>query len=648
MPFKIIGSGKFVQSVPTPNGSAAVPSLSFQGAPTSGLYHAGNGNVGISINGTETLKVSADGVSVVNGYIRGNGSLLEGVSTTLANLNASNISSGLLAVAYGGTGVSSSVGTGNVVLSDNPTVYGNVVVDGNVSAANYTGNIAIGNLDIVFDSGGYFEANIGNVLQPGYSFDMDTSTGLYRPSPSTIGFVSGGVEAAQISSSGVAIANGSAATPSLSFTSQPSSGLFVSGGNLGVTVGGVEKAHVSSNGVTVNGSISVSNGSAATPSLSFTSQPSSGLFVSGTNVGVTVGGVEKAHVSSNGVTVNGSVSVSNGSAATPSLSFTSQPSSGLFVSGGNVGVTVGGVEKAHVSSHGFTVNGNIIGDVNAMQLTGTLDNARLPASINISGNATAAYFLGNGAYLSGLSSGTNASSINTGVLSVSYGGTGTTSSSGTGNVVLSNSPLLHGNVVVDGNVSVRAGTLSTPSYTFSANTGVGLYLSNNVVTSSTNLQTPAGVAMAMNTNVTAGGHSVYIHPMACAWYNASAPGVVTSNANGDYRYGTGYTSWGSYGQYNLARVYVNLPAGSYKFVYTYVSRDVGGIITIKLNDVTITTVDTYYNSVSPIYQTNYQYNIPITTSGVHKLEFQANAQNASVAGGWWWNEFIAAALIRTG
>ena len=83
------------------------------------------------------------------------------------------------------------------------------------------------------------------------------------------------------------------------------------------------RANVIQNIVQFNG------GSAATPGVSFVTQPSTGLFLSGANVGVSVGGVEKASVSSSGLTVNGSVSASTfvgdgslltGISSTPSLS----------------------------------------------------------------------------------------------------------------------------------------------------------------------------------------------------------------------------------------------------------------------------------------------------------------------------------------
>ena len=50
-------------------------------------------------------------------------------------LNASNVSTGVLSVLRGGTGTTTSTGSGNVVLSDNPTLQGNITV-GNVNSTN--------------------------------------------------------------------------------------------------------------------------------------------------------------------------------------------------------------------------------------------------------------------------------------------------------------------------------------------------------------------------------------------------------------------------------------------------------------------------------------------------------------------------------
>jgi len=85
-----------------PNGSPLNPSLTFQGAANSGVYHPGSGNVAVSVNGTQKMLVHADGLvvtgNIVGNYVLGNGAYLTGVQTGLAgdgfaisNINAANL-----------------------------------------------------------------------------------------------------------------------------------------------------------------------------------------------------------------------------------------------------------------------------------------------------------------------------------------------------------------------------------------------------------------------------------------------------------------------------------------------------------------------------------------------------------------------------
>jgi len=77
-----------------------------------------------------------------------------------------------LAVASGGTGVTTSTGTGSVVLGTSPT----------------------------FTTSAIFPA--GTVGAPGITTTGDTNTGIYFPAADTIGFVEGGVEAMRLDASG--------------------------------------------------------------------------------------------------------------------------------------------------------------------------------------------------------------------------------------------------------------------------------------------------------------------------------------------------------------------------------------------------------------------------------------------------------------
>ncbi len=76
--------------------------------------------------------------------------LLAGGGASITAINATNISSGTLAVARGGTGATATTGTGSNVLSNNPTFTGTPVVTGNFTVTSNASIVTIsvgGNID---------------------------------------------------------------------------------------------------------------------------------------------------------------------------------------------------------------------------------------------------------------------------------------------------------------------------------------------------------------------------------------------------------------------------------------------------------------------------------------------------------------------
>jgi len=118
------------------------------------------------------------------------GSVIAGVNTlsfgstglTPGTATAGNIVvSGTLAVASGGTGVTTSTGSGNTVLSNSPTLVTPVL--GSATATQLT-------------------VGLGSAAAPSITFTGDTNTGIFSPTADTIAFSEGGAEAMRIDGSG--------------------------------------------------------------------------------------------------------------------------------------------------------------------------------------------------------------------------------------------------------------------------------------------------------------------------------------------------------------------------------------------------------------------------------------------------------------
>jgi hypothetical protein len=169
------------------------------------------GTLGAANGGTGATTLSANGVLVGNGtsavtaVVGTTGRVLTGNTGSaptfepITNLAVSSLSfgttgltpagattgaitvAGTLAVANGGTGVTTSTGTGSVVLNTSPTLVTPVL-----GAASAT-SIANG---------------LGAVATPSYTFTGDTNTGMWSPSSDTLAFSTAGSERVRVDASG--------------------------------------------------------------------------------------------------------------------------------------------------------------------------------------------------------------------------------------------------------------------------------------------------------------------------------------------------------------------------------------------------------------------------------------------------------------
>src|SRR5690606_18848458 len=85
---------------------------------------------------------------------------------------------------------------------------------------------------------------------------------------------------------------GSAVSPSISFASDPDTGMYRSGSNeLSFSVGGAMILQMTAGRVDINDALRILNGSAANPAIRFINDPDTGIYRATTNaVGIATGG----------------------------------------------------------------------------------------------------------------------------------------------------------------------------------------------------------------------------------------------------------------------------------------------------------------------------------------------------------------------
>ncbi len=124
-------------------------------APISFRTNMGYSEVNTLNAGTDIFQINSAGVSLTTGVYSGNGS-------SLTSLNASNISSGTVGVAYGGTGVNGSAAANGQLLIGNGSGYtlANLTAGTGLSISNGAGSITIANTGVTSLTGTTNQVNV--------------------------------------------------------------------------------------------------------------------------------------------------------------------------------------------------------------------------------------------------------------------------------------------------------------------------------------------------------------------------------------------------------------------------------------------------------------------------------------------------------
>jgi hypothetical protein len=142
----------------------------------------------------------------------------------------------------------------------------------------------------------------GTVSSPSFSFTSDDSMGMYREGVNSLAFSFGGYKRMFMDATALSLHNnlifrtsgvGSVTAPAYSVVTDTNTGLyFPSADTVAMTVGGVEKWRTTSTGLAVTGVVSTSLGTASLPSKTFAGDLDTGFWSAGANlIDIALGGV---------------------------------------------------------------------------------------------------------------------------------------------------------------------------------------------------------------------------------------------------------------------------------------------------------------------------------------------------------------------
>lgn len=221
----------------------------------------------------------------------------------------------------------------------------------------------------------------GSAAAPTYSFASDAGNGMYLSTTDTLGFTTNGVLRLSISTTAVTQTlpslgpNGTAGAPAYSFSGDPNTGIYQTGtaDTLGISTNGVVRVTINTASVTQTLPNLGPNGTAAAPTYSFSGDPNTGIYQTGTadTIGVSTNGVVRLTLNTASLTSTLPYVAPLGAVGTPSFTFAGDLNTGMYSPGADqVALSAGGVLGVTVSAtttdiaRQLTIDGNF--DVEAM------------------------------------------------------------------------------------------------------------------------------------------------------------------------------------------------------------------------------------------------------------------------------------------
>lgn len=351
-------------------GVAATPSLFILGDPNTGVYSVAADDLGISTGGVLRFDISTTAITATLPWRGQDGS------------------SAAPAVSFSGD---TDTGIYRVAANDMAVVTGGII------RGEWTATTFVSSLPILNQS--------GSAAAPPYTFSSDSLTGVFLLSSSQLGFTTGGTRRGYFFNTGfvleVAIRalDGSVGSPGYTFDNDPDTGIYrVASNNVRISAGGIDIfGFANSAGVATPqffGQLqAVSDGTAGAPAYSFANDTDTGLYrVTANQLGISVGGSNIANFTSTfGLTFGGSLGIQNndGSVSAPTYTFFNDTDTGLYRPGtDDAALVAGGANGIRITKVGAVVavtigSGAAVHDIKCSTATSASAGgvASLPATV---------------------------------------------------------------------------------------------------------------------------------------------------------------------------------------------------------------------------------------------------------------------------
>ena len=349
------------------DGSSAVPSWSFFNNQNTGLYSVNATTLGITAGGTFIANLSENsGAAQIQANVVGTSASLP--SFTWSNDTDTGMlrpSTNVLGFTTGGVERLTLNGSlGSATITEN-TLTG-------ASASSFADTLVLQNnddcgLSILADNDDFSVIYFGDQ-------DSNSVGGiLYGHTANELSLRAGGSSSFKVTGNQQLLSNnnGSAATPVFGFNNDLDSGLYlVSTGVLGVSTGGALRLSIGAGGLRTG-----TLGLETFPAYSFEGDTNTGVWSAGADIlSFSTGGVERARFTTSALELtNGTVfEFPDGAAGAPSVTFSSNPLTGLYYKAPGVCVTVNAIERMEIGTN-VVIRSNVT-DFSSEATTNQLNN----------------------------------------------------------------------------------------------------------------------------------------------------------------------------------------------------------------------------------------------------------------------------------